>query len=80
MQTAMILAALCSSVPGISAFQVPAPRTRFGCRGGCCLEARATEGIRSTMAGRSLLYGVGVGSSGDDETQVSLEFFMDIVV
>eukprot|EP00903_Cladosiphon_okamuranus_P021796 g20042.t1 len=73
MQMAMLLATLCSSSVGVLAFQLPAPRTRFGCKDGSGLacgvfyQQRAIEGISTTIVGRNLLYGIGVGSSGGED-------------
>lgn len=80
MQMAMLLAALCSGTVAF-AFQLPLPRTRFGCEHGSRAESpvvvqqqsrRAVEVIRSTIVGRSL-YGTSVGSSGSEEIEVRLQ-------
>lgn len=78
MQMAVLLVALCSSSTGVLAFQLPVARTRFGCQHESALasvvfhQQRATEGVRTTTVGRSLLYGINTGSSGGEENKVGL--------
>lgn len=78
MQMAMLLAALCSGTVAF-AFQLPLPRTRFGCQHRSRAESpvvvqqrRAVGVIRSTIVGRSL-YGTSVGRSGSEEIEVRLQ-------
>lgn len=85
MQMAMLLAALCSSSMGVFAFQLPAPRPRFGSQQRQVSrlasvvfqqQQRAIQGVRSATVGAPL-YGVNVGSSGAEEIKVRRRGLMD---